>query len=151
MRLNPTRLEVVRFMMTTKTYTELTKLSSFLERFNYLKLSGSVGFATFGGSRWLNQTLYQSQEWKRVRKEVILRDNGCDLGCEDSPIPGKVYIHHLNPITKDDILKRSRLVFDPENLICCSFCTHNAIHYSDESIIPSGPIIRMQNDTCPWR
>lgn len=137
--------------MITRSYTELTRLSSFSERFNYLKLSGSVGFTTFGGSRWLNQILYGSPEWKRVRREVILRDLGCDLGCDDRPIFGKIYIHHINPITKDDLLKRRPCVFDIKNLICCSFNTHNAIHYSDDSILSSEPVVRKQNDTCPWR
>lgn len=137
--------------MIYKTYSELIKLSSFKDRFNYLSLFGVVGKTTFGGHRHLNQTLYQTEEWKRTRREVILRDNGCDLAHEDYPIGGSVYIHHINPITINDILEERPCVFDLENLICVSFQTHNAIHYGSEDLLSRGLIVRSRNDTCPWR
>lgn len=134
-----------------KTYSELIKISEFKGRFNYLNLSGIVGEATFGGHRSLNQILYQTEQWKRTRREAILRDNGCDLAHEDYPIGGSVYIHHINPITIDDILEERPCVFDLENLVCVSFKTHNAIHYGTEDLLSRGPVIRTKNDTCPWR
>lgn len=137
---------------TIRTYSELIKLPTFEERFEYLKLSASVADPTFSGHRYLNQQLYKSPEWKLTRREIILRDNGFDLGHEDYPIGGKIYIHHLNPITIDDILERRRCVFDLENLISSSFNTHNAIHYGSEEILSSRiPIERTKNDTIPWR
>lgn len=140
--------------MTTiyKTYSELIKIPSFEDRFKYLCLDGNVGEATFGGHRYLNQMLYKSPEWKSTRREVILRDNGCDLAHEDYEIIGSIYIHHLNPITIDDILNRSPCVFDLENLICTSFKTHNAIHYGTDDVAFNKQLInRSKNDTCPWR
>lgn len=140
--------------MTTikRSYSELIEIPTFDERFKYLSLKGSVGDFTFNGHRYLNQKLYRSEEWKSVRRRVIIRDNGCDLGCEDHPILGSVLIHHINPITIDDIVDRRRLVFDPENLICVSFDTHNAIHYGKEDIlVPSSWNARTKNDTCLWR
>lgn len=136
---------------TYKTYSELIKFLSFEDRFNYLSLIGIVGEVTFGGHRHLNQILYQTEQWKRTRREIILRDNGCDLGHEDYPIAGSVYIHHINPITIEDILEERPCVFDLENLICVSFKTHNAIHYGSDDLLPKGPVIRIKNDTCPWR
>lgn len=133
-----------------KTYGELILLKTFEERYQYLKLKGLVGFETFGGKRWMNQVLYSSGEWKKIRREIIIRDDGCDLGCRDCRIFGMVYVHHINPITIDDILERSRCVFDPDNLICVSFKTHNAIHYGNEEL-QTKPIERKPNDTCPWR
>lgn len=138
-------------MTTYKTYSELIKKVSFEERFKYLSLDGIVGDTTFGGHRYLNQTLYQTYKWKKTRQEVILRDNGCDLAHEDYPISGSVYIHHINPITIDDILEERPCVFDLENLICSSFRTHNAIHYGCEDLLPKRVISRTKNDTCPWR
>lgn len=137
--------------MMTKTYSELIKLSTFEERFNYLKLNGSVGDDTFGFSRYLNQKLYSSYEWKSIRKKLIIRDNGCDLGLEGYDILGKILIHHLNPITIDDIKNRSPTVFDFNNLICVSFDTHNAIHYGNENLLGNVPIERKSNDTCLWK
>lgn len=135
----------------TKTYRDLIDISDFTDRFNYLKVSGRVGDRTFGGSRYLNQQLYNSLEWKRVRREVILRDNGCDLAHSDHPIYGQVYIHHIEPITVEDIVKRRSKVFDPDNLVCVSFQTHNAIHYGDDSLLAKEYVERTKNDTCPWR
>lgn len=134
-----------------KSYSELIKIKTFEDRFNYVSLSGIVGETTFGGHRYLNQILYQTEKWKRTRREIIIRDNGCDLAHEDYPILGSVYIHHINPITIDDILKKRPCVFDLDNLICVSFRTHNAIHYGSEDLLGKGPIDRKKNDTCPWR
>lgn len=135
----------------SKTYSELIKFETFEDRFNYLKLTGIIGEITFGGHRILNQMLYQSPKWKSVRRKVILRDNGCDLGHEDYTIHGSVYIHHINPITIDNVLGESSCVFDLENLICVSFRTHQAIHYGTEELLPNGPVVRKKNDTCLWR
>lgn len=137
---------------TIKTYTELVTLSSFLERYRYLRIGGAVGAETFGFERYLNQTLYRSAEWKRVRDLVILRDNGCDLGLNGHEIGGRILVHHLNPITAEDIRFRRRCVLDLDNLICVSHETHNAIHYGDERLLlPSIFIERTKNDTCPWK
>lgn len=137
--------------MSIKTYSELITIPTFEERFEYLQLKGSVGKDTFGYDRYLNQVLYRSPEWKRLRNQIIIRDGGCDLACEGYDIHGKVLIHHLNPITVDDVLARSRKVFDPDNLVCVTHNTHNAIHYGDADLLITGPIIRTKNDTCPWR
>lgn len=137
-----------------RTYSELLTLPTFEERFEYLKLDGSVGLETFGFDRWINQQFYRSKEWKRVRDEVIIRDNGCDLGVEGYEIHSKILVHHINPMIRDS-LRNSRLIpeelLNPEYLICVSHRTHNAIHYGDESQIPKGPVERKPNDTCPWR
>lgn len=133
------------------TYSKLIELPTFTERFDYLSLKGVVGESTFGGSRYLNQLFYNSKEWKEVRDVVIMRDEGCDLGCLDRPITGTIYIHHINPIRKEDILTRSWKVLDPENLICVSFNTHQAIHYGDRSILIPDLVERYPNDTCPWK
>lgn len=132
-------------------YSELITFKDFKDRFNYLKLTGVIGEVTFGGHRTLNQTLYQSPEWKSARRKAILRDNGCDLAHEDYIIHGSVYIHHINPITIDDILERRSCVFDLENIVCVSFRTHQAIHYGDEELLPKGLVVRKKNDTCLWR
>lgn len=137
--------------MSIKTYSELITLPTFEDRFRYLQLKGRVGEDTFGYDRYLNQILYRSKEWKQLRHEIIVRDNGCDLACEDREIFGKVLIHHMNPITVDDIVNRDPKVFDPENLICTVHNTHNAIHYGDENLLYKEPIIRTKNDTIPWR
>lgn len=134
-----------------KTYSDLILLPTFEERYEYLRTGSLVGDITFGGSRWLNQALYASPEWKDFRREIILRDNACDLGMPDYEIHGRIIVHHLNPITKEDILQRRGCVFDPENVVCVSHNTHNAIHYGDENQLPQKPIIRRPNDTCPWR
>lgn len=137
--------------MSIKTYSELVRLHTFEERFEYLKLKGSVGKDTFGHNRYLNQVFYTSQEWRRLRDEIIIRDNGCDLGIEGREIGSKIYIHHLNPLGANDILTHSEYLMNPEYLICTSFETHNAIHYGDINLLPRDPIERKRNDTCPWR
>lgn len=137
--------------MSIRTYSELITIPTFEERFEYLQLKGSVGKDTFGYDRYLNQVLYRSPEWKRLRNQIIIRDGGCDLACDGYDIYGKVLIHHLNLITVEDVLSRSRKVFDPDNLVCVSHSTHNAIHYGDVDLLVTGPIIRTKNDTCPWR
>lgn len=137
--------------MSIRTYSELITIPTFEERFEYLQLKGSVGKDTFGYYRYLNQVLYRSPEWKRLRNQIIIRDDGCDLACDGYDVYGKVLIHHLNPITVEDVLTRSRKVFDPDNLVCVSHSTHNAIHYGDVDLLVTGPIIRTKNDTCPWR
>ena len=134
-----------------KTYSELILLTTFKERFEYLKLSGVVGRDTFGFDRYLNQQFYRTSEWKKVRDAVIIRDNGCDLGVEGYEIHDRIIIHHLNPITVNDVIKHSDWIVDPNQLICTSFRTHNAIHYGDISLIDKQPTIRKPNDTCPWR
>lgn len=135
-----------------RTYSELIQCKSFKDRFYYLKLNGQVGEATFGSHRYLNQLLYKMPDWRSVRRKVIIRDNGCDLGDPDFPINGQsIFVHHMNPITVDDVLHRDRKVFDPDFLITVSFDTHQAIHYGDENLLPKLPNIRMPNDTCPWR
>ena len=137
--------------MIIRTYNELMLLPTFEERFEYLKLSGRVGEETFGFDRWLNQKFYRSAEWKHLRDQVIIRDNGCDLGVEGREIYGKILIHHMNPISKKDILKRTDLLLNPMYLISVTKQTHDAIHYSDDSILMKDPIVRSRNDTCPWR
>lgn len=134
-----------------KTYSELVKYKTFDERYSYLKLSGAVGETTFGFNRYLNQMFYNSPEWRRVRDLVIFRDNGCDLGIEDREIYGQALIHHINPITADDLIKRTDLVLNPEYLITTTLSTHNAIHYGDESLLFLNLNERTKNDTCPWR
>ena len=138
-------------LMRIKTYSELITFSTFEERFDYLQLKGIVGQETFGFDRYLNQILYNSKEWKHLRNEIIVRDNGCDLALEGFEIHGRILIHHINPITIDDVIKRREMVFDPENLICVTHNTHNAIHYGDKSLLITGPVERRANDTCPWK
>lgn len=134
-----------------RTYTELIKLPSFEERFRYLKLSGKVGKETFGYDRHLNQALYHTDEWDRIRDFCIVRDYGCDLAIRDREIHGLIIVHHMNPITKEDILSHSDTVFDPEFLITTTINTHNAIHYGDEDLLVTAPVERRPNDTTPWR
>lgn len=135
-----------------RNYNELIQFATFEERFDYLKLSGRVGDSTFGRDRFLNQNLYHSDEWMRIRREVMIRDNGCDLGIPDREIHGRIIIHHMNPLSKEDIYYGSELVLDPKYLICVSFDTHNAIHYGDLSLLPSSVIVeRKPNDQTPWR
>lgn len=140
----------MKTMKTIRRYSELIELPTFLERFNYLKLAGSVGVSTFGFDRYLNQALYQSHEWKRVRRDIILRDNGCDLGIEDFPLD-RALIHHMNPITAKQIEDRDPIIFDKEFLITVSHNTHNAIHYSDDSLLPHPIVERQPDDTLLWR
>lgn len=134
-----------------RTYSELSKLGTFRERFQYLKLPGSIGTDTFGFDRYLNQLFYKSREWKKVKDEVIIRDNGCDLGIDGYDIYGRIYVHHMNPVTVDDIRNRSEFLLNPEYLITTTLNTHNAIHYGDEDLLVLDPIERTMNDTCPWR
>lgn len=134
-----------------RTYSELSKLQTFKERFRYLKLGNVVGETTFGFDRYLNQMFYKSQEWRKLRDQIIIRDNGCDLGIDGNDIFGKVIIHHMNPITKSDIIHKSDNLINSEYLICVSHRTHNAIHYGDESILYEPFVERTKNDTCPWR
>lgn len=137
--------------MKSRSYSELSRLESFEERFQYLRLDGAVGQDTFGFDRYLNQRFYHSREWKAARDWVISRDMGCDLGVPGHEIYGKIYIHHLNPISIDNITNDREKLIDPEYLICVSHNTHNAIHYGDESLLPKAPIERRPNDTCPWK
>lgn len=137
--------------MNIKTYSELIQFPTFEERFQYLRLDGVVGEETFGFDRYLNQIFYRSQKWKSIRDHVIVRDNGCDLGIEGREIPGRILIHHMNPITIRDIERESAFLLDPEYLICTVHNTHNAIHYGDENLLIKAPIERSANDTCPWR
>lgn len=132
-------------------YSELIALPTFEERFRYLRLNGCVGEETFGFDRFLNQIFYQSKEWKDVRDFVIIRDNGCDLGVEGCEIHGRILIHHMNPIVQKDIESRSEMLLDPEYLIATTHETHNAIHYGDETLLVREPVVRMKNDTCPWK
>lgn len=136
-----------------RTYTDLVSIDSYLGRFEYLKLGGSIGAETFGFDRYLNQSFYQSPEWKRFRREIIIRDMGCDMAWKELEIQGRfIVVHHLNPITPEDVLQRSAKLFDPENVVCVSELTHKAIHYGDTSLLPSlKPLERRPNDTCPWR
>lgn len=143
--------EWVVLPMKIRTYSELILLPTFEERFEYLKLGGRVGEDTFGFDRYLNQKFYTSQEWKRIRDMIIVRDMGCDLGMEGYDIYGKIIIHHMNPITVRDIETASEWLLNPEYLICTTHETHNAIHYGDEQLIMKGPVIRRPNDTCPWK
>lgn len=135
----------------TKRYSEVIKLPTFEERFKYLRLNGKVSELTFGHNRYLNQDFYHSAEWLRFRREVIIRDDGCDLADPDRKIYSKILIHHLNPITVDDIVNARSCVFDPENAICTTHKTHNLIHYGDLALTNNFPIERTQNDTIPWR
>lgn len=138
--------------MIIKRYSELIKLPTFEERYRYLRLGGVVGEETFGFDRYLNQKFYSSDpEWLEVRDAVIIRDNGCDLGMEDREIRGRIIVHHMNPITKDDLLRRTKYLLDPEYLICTVKNTHDAIHYGDEDLLIKAPVERSKNDTCPWR
>ena len=138
--------------MTIRTYTELMKLYTFEERFRYLKLVARVGEETFGFERYLNQQFYHSQEWKSIRNQIIIRDNACDLGIPGREMNKGIIIHHMNPITKDDLIHQSDFLLNPDYLICVSKKTHLAIHYGDESILFNDVTIeRSKNDTCPWR
>lgn len=138
-------------MTSIRTYSELVLLPTYEERFRYLRLDGEVGRDTFGFDRYLNQIFYKSSEWKSIRDQVIIRDNGCDLGVDGREIYGRILIHHMNPITKEDVLNRTDLLLNPEYLICTSKLTHDAIHYGDEDLLIKDPVIRRPNDTCPWR
>lgn len=138
--------------MKIRTYQELCRFQTFEERFEYLKLNGQVGQDTFGFDRYLNQVFYQKdQEWRKLRNEIIVRDLGCDLGIEGREIYGTIIIHHMNPITKEDLLNRSEILLNPNYLITVSKNTHDAIHYGSSEILIKDPVIRTPNDTCPWK
>lgn len=137
--------------MMIRTYSELIKLKTFKDRFEYLKLDGIVGEETFGFDRYMNQIFYKSREWTSVRRSVIIRDNGCDLGVEGYEIHGKILIHHMNPINLSDIVHKTDELLNPDYLITTVLSTHNAIHYGDASLLPVLPIERRANDTCPWK
>ena len=137
--------------MTIKTYSELIIFPTFIERYRYLKINGVVGEETFGYDRYLNQALYNSQEWRNFRRRVIVRDEGRDLACEGFEMDSRILIHHINPITVEDVLNRHPKIFDMENAVSTSFNTHRAIHYGDESLLVIEPNERSKNDTCPWK
>lgn len=132
-------------------YSELKRLPTFKDRYNYLRLAGIVGDSTFGYERYLNQLLYTSDKWRRLRNEIIIRDNGCDLGVEGYDLHNKIIVHHMNPLTIEQVEQVSDEIFNPEFLICVSQRTHNAIHYGDESLLTQLPLDRKPNDTCPWK
>ncbi len=138
-------------IMIIRTYSELSKLKTFEERYRYLRLNGKVGEETFGFDRWLNQRFYKDPEWLSIRDKVIIRDNGCDLGIKDRKITGRIIVHHMNPITKEDILRRSDFLLNPDYLICTVKNTHDAIHYGDDSLLINEFVERSRNDTCPWK
>ena len=139
--------------MNIRTYSELIRIPTFEERYEYLRLSGKIGEATLGFDRYLYENFLKSDEWLSIRDKVIIRDNGCDLGMPDREIKGRtrIIVHHMNPITKEDILKRTKYLLDPEFMICTLKNTHDAIHYGDDSLLIKAPIVRSRNDTCPWR
>ena len=134
-----------------RTYKELIRIPTFEERFKYLQLAGRVGRKTFGHERYLNQAFYRSDEWKQIRNEVIARDEGCDLGIPGLEIHDRIYIHHMNLIALEDFLGGTSSVLDPNNLICCTYNTHLAIHYGNERMLTSKPMERRKYDTCPWK
>lgn len=134
-----------------KTYSELIRFKTLEERYRYLRIGGRVGEETFGFDRWMNQVFYKDPRWRDIRDEVITRDNGCDLGLEGYDIHGKIFVHHMNPVTKDDILHNFDSLLNPEFLISTSKRTHDAIHYGNEDLLPQSPIVRTRNDTCPWK
>ena len=137
--------------MSIRTYSELILLPTFEERFKYLQLNGRVGDDTFGFDRYINQNFYKSADWKRIRDQIIIRDNGCDLALEGYEIYGRILIHHMNPITVKDVELSTEYLMNPEYLICVTHDTHNAIHYGNEKLLMKGPVVRTKNDTCPWK
>ena len=141
----------VNQMKTIRTYSELITLPTFLERYDYLRLNGEIGETTFGGKRYINQILYQTDRWILLRNHIIVRDNGCDLAIQDREIMIRITIHHMNPITVEDILSNSPFVWDPEYLITSADITHKAIHYGNENLLIKEPTIRREYDTCPWK
>ena len=134
-----------------RTYKELIRIPTFEERFKYLQFAGRVGRKTFGHERYLNQRFYLSPEWRKIRQQVIARDEGCDLAVSGLEIHDRIYIHHMNPISIEDFMENSELLFNTDYLICCTYNTHLAIHYGSERMLSSKPIERKKNDTCPWR
>jgi hypothetical protein len=137
-------------MTRIRSYSELRRLETFEERYEYLSLKGVVGQSTFGFDRWLNQHFYKSEQWKRARNYVIVRDNGCDLGVLGYEIFVDLLVHHMNPLSAKDIEDGESWILDPEFLITTSHRTHNAIHYGDESLLPRGPVVRQPGDTKLW-
>lgn len=137
--------------MILRRYSELKRLKTFEERYEYLRIGGLVGESIFSFERFLNQALYTSQRWRLLRNEIIIRDNGCDLGVEGHDIYDRIIVHHMNPITREQIRDPDESIFDPEYLICVCDQTHRAIHYGDASLLPQGPVVRRPNDTCPWK
>lgn len=133
-------------------YRELIRIPTFRERYEYLRIGGVVGQATFGSDRYLNQILYTSPEWRRFRNDIIIRDDGCDMALQGMQIIGyMIIVHHVNPLTVEDVENRNPVIFDPDNVVCVTERTHRAIHYGDASLLPEIPIIRTKNDTCPWK
>ena len=146
--------ELLRGMMkqNIKTYSELITFQTFDERLEYLMLSGCVGDPTFGGKRWLNQIFYTSPEWRRARRDCIIRDLGMDLALDGYPIGDRILVHHIMPVTPSDLENRSSLLLDPENLVCVSYDTHEAIHFANPKLLmPKTMVERRPNDTCPWK
>lgn len=143
------QMEVTILM--TRTFNELKRLPSFVERYEYLRLDGLVGESTFGFDRYLNQLMYRSKRWRDLRDDIIIRDNACDLAMPDYEIRGRIIIHHMNPITIEDIERNSDEIYDPQTLICVSNATHLAIHYGDKDQLPELPVERRPGDTVPWR
>ena len=137
-------------MTKRRSYTDLIKFPTYEERFKYLKLDGVVSYPTFDAHRYLNQTLYQSYEWRKARREAIIRDRACDLGVEGRQLNKYIVVHHINPISIEDILNEDHSIFDLDNLICASKLTHNAIHFSDETILPKSDYTRIPGDTKLW-
>jgi hypothetical protein len=137
-------------MSKNRTYRELRQLETFIERYHYLELRGVLGAQTFGFDRWLNQHFYRSREWKSIRNDVIVRDNGCDLGILGYEIHAGLLVHHMNPVSLEDIKDGKDWIVDPNFLITTSLKTHNAIHYGDESLLPRGPVVRKSGDTTLW-
>lgn len=138
-------------LMMSRSYSELITLSTYEDRFNYLKLNGRVGKDTFGYDRYIYQNFLKSDIWLRFRDSIIIRDNGCDLGIPGREIYGPIEVHHINPVTLEDILNMSPKVLDPDNAVCTSGMTHKAIHYGSENSIIKDPVQRTRNDTCPWK
>lgn len=146
------RRKIVKLKSSTiKTYSELRRFRTFKERYDYLRLKGHVGKATFGFDRYLNQRFYRSREWKQIRDQVIIRDEGCDLGIPGYDIFGHLVIHHINPLTPEDVEYGRKVLLDPDYLICTTHRTHMAIHYGDESLLYKPPVERRPGDTIPWR
>jgi hypothetical protein len=136
--------------MRARSYSELRRLTTFEERYEYLKLTGQVGQATFGFDRWMNQRFYRSREWLRVREQVVFRDGACDLGMPDHEIHGPLLVHHMNPVLPEDLVARESWILDPEYLISTTHRTHNAIHYGDDSLLVKPPVERRPGDTTLW-
>lgn len=134
-----------------KCYSELMRYHTLEDRYDYLRTAQKVADVTFGGDRYLNQALYRSEEWRSFRHKIMIRDGGFDLGVEGYPVGDRWTIHHINPLTRDALIHKDDSIFDPENVILCSFLTHQYIHFGDRSQLPKGPIVRRPNDTCPWR